>query len=88
MNEERCVCCGEIIPEGSHVCPWCSAIVMKDLPEGRAARDIPMCPIRESMLIGYRYRCRQCGKEVDGGHQYCPSCGQRQNWSRWTMKEE
>lgn len=23
MNEERCVCCGEIIPEGRQVCPNC-----------------------------------------------------------------
>ena len=23
MNEERCVCCDAIIPEGSHVCPIC-----------------------------------------------------------------
>lgn len=23
MNENRCVCCGEIIPEGRMVCPKC-----------------------------------------------------------------
>lgn len=23
MNEDRCVCCGEIIPEGRMVCPQC-----------------------------------------------------------------
>ena len=25
MSEERCVCCGEIIPEGRHVCVRCEA---------------------------------------------------------------
>jgi RNA polymerase subunit RPABC4/transcription elongation factor Spt4 len=24
MNEDRCICCGEIIPEGRMVCPNCS----------------------------------------------------------------
>lgn len=23
MNEDRCLCCGEIIPEGTHICPMC-----------------------------------------------------------------
>ena len=27
-NENTCVCCGESIPEGTQVCPWC---VMKKL---------------------------------------------------------
>jgi len=27
MTEERCVCCGEIIPEGSQVCPICRSKV-------------------------------------------------------------
>lgn len=25
MGENRCVCCGEIIPEGRQVCPSCEA---------------------------------------------------------------
>lgn len=25
MSEERCVCCGSIIPEGQHVCRMCEA---------------------------------------------------------------
>ena len=27
MNEDRCVCCGEIVPEGSWVCPNCLVTV-------------------------------------------------------------
>lgn len=26
MSEERCVCCGEMIPEGKHVCPRCEKV--------------------------------------------------------------
>lgn len=25
MTENRCICCGEIIPEGRQVCPSCEA---------------------------------------------------------------
>ena len=25
MSEERCVCCGEIVPEGRQYCPRCGA---------------------------------------------------------------
>ena len=30
MTEERCVCCGEIIPEGRQVCPACESKVRTD----------------------------------------------------------
>lgn len=23
MEDNRCICCGEIIPEGMHICPSC-----------------------------------------------------------------
>ncbi len=29
VTENRCVCCGEIIPEGRMVCPTCERKVMK-----------------------------------------------------------
>ena len=28
--ENRCVCCGEIIPEGRQVCPYCEQIMRED----------------------------------------------------------
>lgn len=34
--ENRCVCCGQIIPEGRMVCPQCEANA-NALPTGRAA---------------------------------------------------
>lgn len=48
MNEDRCVCCGEIIPEGRMVCPNCKQTVKtgdckwcKD--EICVNSDCPMC---------------------------------------------
>lgn len=78
-SEERCVCCGEIIPEGKQICGSCLAMVTGNRYEGR---DVPMVPIRESMVIGYRYRCRRCREEVCYQDDvYCRKCGQKQNWS-------
>lgn len=33
MNEDRCICCGEIIPEGRMVCPNCLLTVKEDTKE-------------------------------------------------------
>lgn len=30
MNEDRCICCGEIIPEGRMVCPNCLVVVKEE----------------------------------------------------------
>lgn len=30
--EDRCVCCGAIIPEGRMVCPQCEAAAKEQLP--------------------------------------------------------
>lgn len=30
MSEDRCVCCGEIVPEGRMVCPYCENHNMTD----------------------------------------------------------
>ena len=35
MNEDRCVCCGEIIPEGRMVCPKC-LVTARRLEMGKA----------------------------------------------------
>lgn len=43
--EERCICCGDIIPEGRQVCPACEAKVdslpktQKNKPKRRAKDD-------------------------------------------------
>lgn len=35
---DRCVCCGEMIPEGGMVCPQCEYLFYK-LPVGRALKQ-------------------------------------------------
>lgn len=78
-GEDRCVCCGDIIPEGKQICFYCS----QDKPNRQGSRDVPMIPKRESMIIGYRYRCARCAEEVRyKTDAYCPSCGQKQNWDK------
>lgn len=38
MDENRCVCCGEQIPEGTQVCPRCVRKYEVDATEGERAR--------------------------------------------------
>lgn len=33
MNEDRCVCCGAIIPDGERACPNCLVCVKEDEDE-------------------------------------------------------
>lgn len=90
MDEERCVCCGEIIPEGSQVCPNCSAKAHMKLPDKWLQRDMPMRPKVYKMRLGYGYRCRQCGHSVSYAvNKYCSNCGQRQDWPAvWLHEKE
>ena len=53
-DADRCVCCGEIIPEGRQVCDSCLEAIGRYLQEERNA---PWPPKREAMVIGIRYRC-------------------------------
>lgn len=34
MSEDRCVCCGAVIPEGRMVCPLCEANAKELIPVG------------------------------------------------------
>lgn len=34
MMEDRCICCGEVIPEGRMVCPNCEAGLGKEEEHG------------------------------------------------------
>ena len=70
-NADRCVCCGEIIPEGRMVCPQC------DQPDRHEPIRCDFCKpesvrVRRGLLdIGYgvyvpiRF-CPICGREFDG----------------------
>lgn len=39
MNDNRCICCGNVIPEGRHVCPICEATAMGDFVGVRKDAD-------------------------------------------------
>ena len=40
MNENRCVSCGEIIPEGTQVCPICMAKAMRKQERQEKMEDV------------------------------------------------
>lgn len=40
MSEDRCVCCGEVIPEGRMVCPQCEPSCLRCANDGL---DLPQC---------------------------------------------
>ena len=92
-DADRCICCGEIIPEGVQTCPNCNAKVYPgrtQLPDRWLMRDVPKRPHVYKMRIGYGYKCWQCGHGVSyGAHDYCPKCGQRQDWPAvWLHEKE
>ena len=33
-----------------------------------------------SDTYGWRYKCTNCGKEVNSSFEYCPYCGNKLNW--------
>lgn len=37
MSEDRCVICGEIVPEGRMICPDCGADMRKEKTDDRMA---------------------------------------------------
>ena len=54
MTEERCVCCGAVIPDGRQVCPLCSEKV-KEERENRKPRE--RHPKRRKNRVNYSKRC-------------------------------
>ena len=39
MNEDRCICCGAVIPEGRMVCPNCLVTVKEGEDDGNETRQ-------------------------------------------------
>lgn len=59
MEENRCVCCGEIIPEGLQVCPSCLVTARLDCPHVWVFNGFT-----DDVLKGERcmdYKCKACG---------------------------
>ena len=53
-DTNRCVCCGDIIPDGRMVCPAC---------EKEPCQQIWLYDgiVRETRRTHFRYRCQRCG---------------------------
>ena len=52
--EDRCVMCGDIIPEGRHVCPICNREYGEPPALSRRDNKTPICPecgVREAIAI-------------------------------------
>ena len=78
MNNNRCVVCGAVIPEGSQVCISCCSVLEKSIDTARNTvkevldvvvsaleKQIPKKPI----ILGYRE-----GREVNTISYTCPIC--------------
>ena len=74
MDSERCVCCGEIIPEGRQVCPQCEkgtggVKMANEKPcgfcKGRAYTKKPV-----TIITAY-------GKRFQIVFEHCPNCGRK-----------
>ena len=87
MDADRCVMCGEIIPEGRQVCPNCEARIMEHpLDEMREAyaeeKQISKKPKQytDSFKITY-YFCPVCEYvRVRSKQKRCETCGQLLDW--------
>lgn len=69
MNEEKCVCCADTIPEGRQVCPNCNT---KE-PKIEKLKPCPFCGHTKPMLYderkigkGFEVTCRMCAAKVGG----------------------
>lgn len=64
-------------------------IVMKELVEKATPKKVELVSREEYMETGYKHSCFTCGnkvgtitKDLNIEHDnYCPSCGQRLDWS-------
>lgn len=70
MADNRCICCGEIIPEGMIACPNCLVVSKKkdkgcEFCKGRAYTKKPV-----TIRTAY-------GKQFQMVFEYCPKCGRK-----------
>lgn len=68
MSENRCVCCGDIIPEGRQICPACE----KGYKHGHW--------LSGKTILGTEVMCSNCGftalmsRLSDQDKKFCPKC--------------
>lgn len=77
MNENRCVCCGEVVPEGRMVCPVCenNARRNKDMNEKQVDKVLEIVgkallgelpeDVIDDLLIGIGEKLIDAGPEFD-----------------------
>lgn len=56
--DDKCVICGEEVPEGRHVCPICNREYEKRAAMSRADNQMSICPecgVREAIRAAGRY---------------------------------
>ena len=82
MSENRCVCCGEVIPEGSQVCLHCEQNVehrKQWIEENwRPSSTMFVCPYcREQVYFahGSSSKSRRRGLTKRCLYRFCPWCG-------------
>jgi hypothetical protein len=78
MSEDRCICCGAIIPEGVTVCPSC-LLAVKPRKEQRMTDGLKSCEFckgrvytKKPVTIITAY-----GKRFQLVVEYCPNCGRK-----------
>lgn len=54
MMDNRCVCCGEIIPEGRQICSTCEKLSNTTLSEEETLKSLELCWRDEN------YKCSMC----------------------------
>ena len=82
MAENRCVCCGEIIPEGRMVCPMCErrAEQERDLAEELVSKWARGELVERKKGKWTRrgpslFKCSECPRFSAARENFCPSCG-------------
>ena len=76
MADNRCVCCGEIIPEGMIACPNC-LVASRGMPDDEIENE------DEVMDSIFKYLKAEQQAEAEGKKEFmCPLCGGKAWWLR------
>ena len=79
--EERCVCCGDVIPEGRQVCPRCQKLAIQRLiPKKRFQGRCSICCLDVGECDWGDENTSLCEENLEANFKYCPRCGQRIDW--------
>lgn len=93
MNENRCVCCGAVIPEGTMVCRICSGDIRKRIEETRPGETICISYDQCQQLLAQMpepmanrvITCRVC-KYRFTGEIYANCCEKQMEKTGWIVE--